>query len=63
MLDEEYIVACEKRRKSVEKALAIVVSATNGPDEGFKSVLEDYIEGKILLEEMEARIDRLEYLE
>lgn len=63
MLDEEYIAACEKRRKSVEKALAIVLSATNGPNERFMKVLEDYIEGKITLEEMEAGIDRLEYLD
>lgn len=63
MLDEEYIAACEKRRKSVEKALAIVLSATNGPDKRFMKVLEDYIEGKITLEEMEAGIDRLEYLD
>ena len=62
MLDEEYIAACEKRRKSVEKALAIVLSATNGPNERFMKVLEDYIEGKITLEEMEAGIERLEYL-
>lgn len=62
IVDEEYIKTCEKRRKSVEKALAIVLSATNGPDEKFMDVLESYIFGKISLEEMEARIDRLEYL-
>lgn len=62
MLDKEYIAACEKRRKSVEKALAIVLSATNGPNERFMKVLEDYIEGKISLEEMEAGIDRMKYL-
>ena len=58
----EYIEACEKRRKSVEKALAIVMTATNGPDEAFMDVLDAYIFGKISLEEMETRIDRLEYL-
>ena len=62
MLDEEYIAACEKRRKSVEKALAIVLSATNGLNERFMKVLEDYIEGKISLEEMEAGIERMKYL-
>ena len=62
MLDKEYIAACEKWRKSVEKALAIVLSATNGLNERFMKVLEDYIEGKISLEEMEAGIERMKYL-
>ena len=56
-------IACEERRKSVERALAILYTATNGPDPVFMDVLESYILGKISLEEMEARIDRLEYLE
>ena len=63
MLNEEYIVACENRRKSVEKALAIVMTSTNGPDEKFLDVLDSYIMGKISLEDIEAGIDRLEYLE
>lgn len=62
LVDEAYVAACEKRRKSVEKALAIVLTATNGPDEVFMDVLDSYIFGKISLEEMETRIDRLEYL-
>lgn len=62
IVDEEYIVACERRRKSVEKMLAIILTATNGPDEIFMDVLDAYIFGKITLEEMETRIDRLEYL-
>ena len=57
----EYIEACEKR-KSVEKALAVVMTATNGPDEAFMDILDAYIFGKISLEEMETRIDKLEYL-
>lgn len=52
----------EARRKSVESALAIMLSATNGPDELFLEVLESYILGEITLEEMERRIDRFEYL-
>ena len=51
---------CE--RKSVENAMAIMLSATNGPDELFMEVLDSYIFGKITLEDMEARIDRFEYL-
>lgn len=62
LTNDQYITACEKRRKSVEKALAIVMTATNGPDEAFMDVLDAYIFGKISLEEMETRIDRLEYL-
>ena len=62
LINDEYVMACEKRRKSVEKALAIVMTATNGPDEAFMDVLDAYIFGKISLEEMETRIDNLEYL-
>ena len=54
--------AGEARRKSVENAMAIMLSATNGPDELFMEVLDSYIFGKITLEEMETRIDRFEYL-
>ena len=54
--------ACEARRKSVEKAMAIVLSASNGPDELFLEILNSYIFGEITLEEMEERIDRFEYL-
>ena len=63
LVDEAYPEACEKRRKSVERALAILYTATDGPDSHFMEVLESYIYGKISLDEMEARIDRLEFLE
>ena len=56
------VEACEARRKSVENAMAIMLSATNGPDEVFLEVLNAYIFGEITLEEMEQRIDRFEYL-
>jgi len=46
----------------VENAMAIMLSATNGPDELFLEVLESYILGEITLEEMERRIDQFEYL-
>ena len=62
LVSQSYIEACEARRKSVENAMAIVLSATNGPDELFLEVLESYIFGKISLEEMEANIDKFEYL-
>lgn len=62
IINEDYFMACEKRRKSVEKAMAIVLTATNGVDEEFYKVLESYIYGKITLEEIEKRVNRLEYL-
>lgn len=63
LVEETYIEACEMRRKSVEKAMAIVLSATDGPNQKFMEALENYIFGKISLQELEAGIDRLEYLE
>ena len=62
IVSDDYIVACEKRRKSVERVMAILLTATNGPDERFMEVLDSYILGKITLEEMEIRVDRFEYL-
>lgn len=62
LIHPSYVEACEARRKSVENAMAIMLSATNGPDDLFMEVLEAYIFGKITLDEMESRIDRLEYL-
>ena len=62
LIDESYIIACDKRRESVEKALAIVLTATEGPNELFMEALDSYIFGKITLEELERRIDRFEYL-
>ena len=62
LISQSYLEACEVRRKSVENAMAIMLSATNGPDELFMDVLDSYIFGKITLEEMETKIDRFEYL-
>lgn len=62
LIDESYIIACNERRASVEKALAIVLTATDGPNELFMEALDSYIFGKITLEELERRIDRFEYL-
>lgn len=62
LIDESYIIACNKRRASVEKALAIVLTATEGPNELFMEALDSYIFGKITLEELERRVDRFEYL-
>ena len=62
LISQSYLEACEVRRKSVENARAIMLSATNGPDVLFMEALDSYIYGKITLEEMETRIDRFEYL-
>ena len=62
-ISQSDIEVCEARRKSVENAMAIMLSATNGPDEEFLEVLNSYIFGEITLEELEERIDRFEYLE
>ena len=39
-----------------------MLTATNGPDEAFMGVLDSYVAGKITLKEIEARVERLEYL-
>lgn len=61
-ITEDYVSACERRRASVERMMAILLTSTNGPDEIFMNVLDDYIFGKITLDEMESNVDRLEYL-
>ena len=62
IISQNYLEACDARRKSVENAMAIMLTATQGPDDLFMDILDAYIFGKISLEEMECRIDRLEYL-
>lgn len=62
LMNQTYIDDCEERRRSVENAMAIMLTATNGPDDLFVEALDSYIFGKISLEEMEKRIDRFEYL-
>lgn len=62
LISQSEVEACEARRKSVENAMAIMLSATNGPDEVFLEALNSYIFGEITLEELEERIDRFEYL-
>lgn len=54
--------AKEERRKSVQRCLAILLTATEGPNELFMEALDSYIEGNISLAEMEKRVDRLEYI-
>ena len=61
LIDDNDIDSCESRRRSVERVLAILSTATNGPDETFMKVLDSYISGEITLKEIETRVDRLEY--
>lgn len=62
IINDNSIDFCEIRRKRVERAMAIVLTATDGPDEIFMEALESYIAGEITMEELEVRVDRLEYL-
>lgn len=62
IINSNYINDYENRRKNVERALAIILSATNGPDKTFMNALNDYIEGKITLSELEQNVDSLSYL-
>lgn len=62
IIDSNYVDECEKRRKSVERALAVVLTATEGPNEEFMNALELYINGKLTLSEIENKVNRLEYI-
>lgn len=59
---DDYTTARAERRKQVERALAITLTATGGPNELFINALESYISGEITLEELERNVDNLEYL-
>ena len=59
---KEEVKLCEERRKSVERVVEIPMTSTEGPDDKFAEVLEDYINGHITLEEMESKVNKLEYL-
>lgn len=63
IINEHYVELCNRRKRGVERALAIIYSATNGPNDMFLEALELYIDGKMSLVEMERRIDNFEYLE
>lgn len=51
-----------ERRKSVQRCLAILLTATEGPNDKFMEALDAYVEGNISLTEMEKKVDRLEYI-
>ena len=60
---KSFIISSENRRKSVQRATAIIMTATKGPDEVFLEALENYINGEITLEELETNVDNLKYIE
>ena len=62
LIGENYIVECENRRKSVENALAIILTATDGPNDEFIEALDMYIFGELSLEQLEEKVDKLEYI-
>ena len=62
-INVEHLDTFEARKKYVERTLAILYTATNGPNQTFMKVLEQYIEGAITLDELERRVDQLEFLE
>lgn len=63
IINIEHIETCEVRRRRVERALAVLYTATNGPNALFMDALEQYIEGSITLVELEQNVDNLVYLE
>ena len=56
------IQAMEERRLSVQRCIAILLTATEGPNELFMDALEKYIDGSLSLAELEQRVDHLEYI-
>ena len=58
----KYILDYEWREKNVDRVLAILLSASNAPDEKFLEALNEYISGKMTLHDIECKVDRLEYL-
>ena len=62
IVDGNYVDECEKRRKSVELAMAKVLTPTKGQHQEFMNALELYISGKLTLSEIEKKVNRLEYI-
>ena len=52
-----------KRQQSVDKALAILLTATDGVNKPFQDALDEYVAWEITLDELEARVDNLEFLD
>lgn len=63
MKDEKYLQECEERRKIVANTLAVGLTATEGPNEAFLNALDDYIAGRLSLEELTERTKQMEYVD
>ena len=52
----------KKRRKAVNNALGILLTATDLPNEKYLKALDDFVLGKITLEELDQKVHKLEYI-
>lgn len=52
----------KKRRKAVDNALGILLTAANMPNESYLNALDDFVVGKISLEELDRKVHKLEYI-
>ena len=52
----------KKRRKAVNNALGILLTATDLPNEQYLKALDDFVLGKITLEELDQKVHKLEYI-
>lgn len=62
-MNNQSLMEYEARRKLVANTLAVVMTATKGPNKAFMNALNDYIYGKLSLEELTIRTKQREYLE
>lgn len=62
VVTEKSVKKIEERRLSVERALAISLSAAIYPTDSFMTDLEKYILGEITFNELENNVDKMKYL-
>ncbi len=62
MIDTPYVKECNLRRLYVERSLAIVTTAAQAPNDLFMNALENFIAGKLSLEELESNVNNFNYL-
>lgn len=52
----------KKRRDAVDTALGITLTAASMPNQRYLDALDDYVAGKITLEELDENVHNLKYL-
>lgn len=52
----------KKRRKAVNNALGILLTAADLPNQKYLKALDDFVLGKITLEELDQKVHKLEYI-